>query len=731
MATKIKKPSYLKYIIAFWSITGIILIGFGIFIMLIIRGSFGPLPSTQKLENPDNPLASDLYTSDNVVLGKYYSQNRINVEYENISPNLIEALIATEDIRFFEHSGIDMRATAAIPYYLARGQRRGSSTITQQLAKNLFPRQRFESPFHLIITKFKEWVIAIQLERNYTKNEIITMYFNTVDFGQNAFGIKSASRTFFSKSPSELDVHEAAVLVGLQKGTHRYSPVFNPERSLMRRNTVLMQMNRYGFLEDDKYQEYIAKDLDLKMQRTSHTEGLATHFREYLRGFLHRWSQRNDYNIYTDGLKIYTTIDSRMQQYAENAVSEHLRELQDDFFSHWRGMNPWGVHHMVIDISVRQSDRYQKLKARGLDHDSIMKVFDQPVEMKIYSHHGDIDTTLTPLDSIKYHKHFLRSGMMAMDPGSGAIRAWVSGPNFRYFKYDHVNPSAKRQVGSTFKPFVYAMAIMNGYSPCFKVPNVREVYEEYDNWSPTNVDGKYGGMKTIKQGLSQSINTVSAHMINRVGTENVISLARKAGITSHMEPYPAISLGTPDISLFEMTGAFNLFTNNGVFVEPVFIDRIEDRHGNVIEEFLPKTIEVMDPVHNYIMLDMLRDVINHGTGQRLRFRFGLEGDIAGKTGTTQNNSDGWFIGMVPELTAGVWTGGEHRSIRFRSTHLGQGANTALPIWGKFMSQVYADAEFGFNPDSSFISPVDELPVEIDCSKYEDSDERYDDTYSPF
>jgi penicillin-binding protein 1A len=720
--------TFKRFIIILWSIPLVAAIAILGLIGMILAGFFGELPSTRTLENPDNPVASELFTADGVLLGRYYSQNRVNVEFEELSPYLVDALIATEDVRFFDHSGIDLRATAAIPYYLAQGQRRGSSTITQQLAKNLFPRQRFSNVFYMLVTKLKEWIIAIQLERNYTKKEIITMYLNTVDFGQNSFGIQSASRTFFGKSPSELDVHEAAVLVGLQKGTFRYSPVHNPDRSIMRRNTVLMQMNRYGFLSDEDYETYLEKDLGLRLETTSHIRGMATHFREYLRGYLRRWADNNDYNIYTDGLKVYTTIDSRMQRYAENAVSDHLKDLQDDFFSHWHGREPWGIHDHIIDVSKRRSDRYRKLVARGISADSISIIFNTPVPMKAYSHHGDIDTVMTPMDSIKYHKYFLRSGMMAMDPSSGKIRAWVSGPDFRYFKYDHVNPNARRQVGSTYKPFVYAMAIMNGYSPCFRVPNVREVYEEYDNWSPTNVDGEYGGMKTLKEGLSQSVNTISAHMAYRVGIENIISLSRKAGINSPIEPYLATALGTPDISVYEMTGAFNVFTNNGVYVEPVFIERIEDRHGNVIEEFVPRTVEVMDPVHNYIMLDMLRDVIDHGTGQRLRFRYGLESDIAGKTGTTQRNSDGWFIGMVPELTAGVWTGGEHRVIRFRSTHLGQGANTALPIWGKFMRQVYDDPELGFDPDNSFVKPVDELPVETDCSRYKDTEE---DTYSPF
>lgn len=715
--------SFKRYIIGFWSIILLLLFGAGLFVFLIMQGAFGELPSTKKLENPDNPLASELYTDDGKILGKYYSQNRVRVEYEEINDNVINALIATEDVRFHNHSGIDLRATAAIPYYLLLGEQRGSSTITQQLAKNLFPRQRFDNVFHMAVTKLKEWIIAIRLERNYTKQEILTMYLNTVDFGQNSFGIQSAARTYFSKSPSELNEIEAATLIGLLKGTHYYSPVHNPENSLQRRNTVLYQMNRYGFLDEERYNELLDKETPLRIERTGHAEGMANHFREHLRGYLMNWARENNFNIYTDGLRIHTTIDSRMQEYAERSMMEHLENLQHDFFNHWEGRgDPWGEHDEVVDLSVQRSDRYRQLRSRGYSEEEIKEVFEEPVEMEVFTFDGPRDTVMTPLDSVKYHKHFLRSGMMAMEPESGKIRAWVSGPDYRYFKYDHVNKRAKRQVGSTFKPFVYAMAIMNGYSPCFEVPNVREVYEDYGGWSPENYDGQYGGMKTLKDGLSESINTVSAQMISRIGPENVISLARQAGIESHIPPLPSIALGSSDISLFEMVGAFNSFTNNGMYTEPVFIDRIEDRHGNVIEEFVPRTREVMDPVHNYIMVDMLRDVVDEGTGRRLRFTYDLDNEIAGKTGTTQRNSDGWFLGMVPELTAGVWTGGEHRAIRFRDTRLGQGANTALPTYGKFMQKVYEDPSLDITQDTTFQKPAEELPIEIDCERYEEGDE---------
>lgn len=728
-----KTINFTKYILGFWAVLFMLFLLFVLFVWGIKQGFFyGELPSTKSLENPENPLASEVYTSDGIVLGKFYSQNRTNVEYHAISSHVIDALVATEDVRFNDHAGIDAKGTSSIIYYLIQGKKRGASTISQQLAKNLFPRKGFSNLFEIIVTKIKEWIIAIQLERNYTKQEILTMYLNTVDFGSNSFGIHSASMTYFNKSPDSLNVQEAASLVGLLKGTTMYSPVSNPVRAVNRRNTVLHQMAKYNFISHELYDSLRQEPIQLNYRVASHTTGMANHFREYLRMQLARWASTNNYNIYTDGLKIYTTIDSRMQQYAEEAAQSHLNELQQVFFQHWKGREPWGVHTQLLDHSMKRSDRYRTLKAKGLSEKEIRKIFDEKVDMRIFSYQGDIDTNMSPMDSIKYYKHFLRTGMMAMESESGHIKAWVSGPSYRYFKYDHVNVNAKRQVGSTFKPFVFAVAIMSGYSPCFKVPNVPIVFEDYQNWSPTNVDGKYGGMKTLKQGLSNSINTITAFIMKQVGPEPVVTICNKFGITSHIDPYPAISLGTPDISVYEMTGAFNTFANKGVWTEPIFIMRIEDRNGNVLQDFLPKTVEVMDEVHNYIMVDMLKDVILHGTGMRLRGRYQLRNEIAGKTGTTQNHSDGWFIGFTPELTAGVWVGAEDRAVRFRSTSLGQGANMALPIWGLFMQKVLEDKTLPYDYDKKFPLPSGDINIELDCSKYIDrSESEPRDVHNPF
>jgi len=705
----------------FWKV---IIYGILTFVLLISSvgfGLFGELPSFRDLENPKSNLATEVISSDGNILGTYFIQNRSNAKYKDLSPNLVNALIATEDVRFYKHSGVDLKGTFAIIFYSAIGKKRGSSTITQQLAKNLFPRKK-QNIFNIGIIKLKEWLTAIKIERNYTKEEIITMYFNTVDFGSNSYGIKAAAKTYFSKTPNKLSIDESALLVGILKGTTVFSPIKNPERAIKRRNVVLEQMEKYGFISEAELTENNSKELNLQFQSPDHNQGSATYFREYVRQEVTAWCKENKkadgetYDIYRDGLKIYTTIDSRMQAYAEAAVKEHLTYLQAEFYKHWKGKTPWGENTDIISTSMRRSDRYQQLKEDGIAESEIKKIFDTPIKMTLFSWAGDIDTTLSPIDSIKYYKWYLRSSFMSMDPHNGAIKAWVGGPNYEYFKYDQVK-MGKRQVGSTFKPFVYTVAMDNGWSPCYEAPNLPIVFEDFDNWSPKNSDGKQGGMMTLRNGLANSVNLITAFMMKQVGPQAVVNVAKKMGITSDIPAYPSICLGTADVSLYEMVGAYSTYANKGVWTEPVYISRIEDKNGNVLYEKIPRKVDALSEQTAYLMLYMLRGVVDKGTGLRLRGpRYRFTNPIAGKTGTTQENSDGWFIGITPDLVSGVWTGAEDRSVHFRSTNLGEGANTALPIWALYMKKVYADATLKISK-GDFIAPAGGLDVEIDCDKF--------------
>ena len=705
----------------FWKVIIYGLLTFVLLISSVGFGLFGELPSFRDLENPKSNLATEVISADGNILGTYFIQNRSNAKYKDLSPNLVNALIATEDVRFYKHSGVDLKGTFAIIFYSAIGKKRGSSTITQQLAKNLFPRKK-QNIFNIGIIKLKEWLTAIKIERNYTKEEIITMYFNTVDFGSNSYGIKAAAKTYFSKTPDKLSIDESALLVGILKGTTVFSPIKNPERAIKRRNVVLEQMEKYGFISEAQLTENNSKELNLQFQSPDHNQGSATYFREYVRQEVTAWCKENKktdgetYDIYRDGLKIYTTIDSRMQAYAEAAVKEHLTYLQAEFYKHWKGKTPWGENTDIILTSMRRSDRYQQLKEDGIAESEIKKIFDTPIKMTLFSWAGDIDTTLSPIDSIKYYKWYLRSSFMSMDPHNGAIKAWVGGPNYEYFKYDQVK-MGKRQVGSTFKPFVYTVAMDNGWSPCYEAPNLPIVFEDFDNWSPKNSDGKQGGMMTLRNGLANSVNLITAFMMKQVGPQAVVNVAKKMGITSDIPAYPSICLGTADVSLYEMVGAYSTYANKGVWTEPVYISRIEDKNGNVLYEKIPRKVDALSEQTAYLMLYMLRGVIDKGTGLRLRGpRYRFTNPIAGKTGTTQENSDGWFIGITPDLVSGVWTGAEDRSVHFRSTNLGEGANTALPIWALYMKKVYADATLKISK-GDFIAPAGGLDVEIDCDKF--------------
>lgn len=732
---KTKKPTenFRKYIKWVW----ILVAGPVVFLFLIVGctalGLFGSLPTFEELENPKSNLASEIIAADQKIIGKFFVQNRSNVHYEEISPTVINALVATEDARFNSHSGVDLRALFRVIFKTMLGldsDAGGGSTLTQQLAKNLFPREK-QNKLQIVIRKIKEWVIAVKLERNYTKNEILAMYLNTVEYGNQAFGIKSASKIFFNTTPDLLKQEEAAVLVGVLKGPTLYNPFRNYENSINRRNTVLGQMYKYKYLNKEQFDSLKVLPIDLtQFQPEDHNSGLATYFREFLRDQLTDWCRNHEkpdgtkYNLYKDGLKIYTTINSRMQAYAEQAVKEHLTDLQKQFFVHWKGYKnaPFAyIQQDKIDQimmqSIKRSDRYRVMKKEGMSEKEIMAELKKPVKMKIYTWRGDSTLTMSPIDSIRYHKYFLQTGVMAMEPQTGYIRAWVGGINHQYFKFDHVYAS-KRQVGSTFKPIVYAVAMQNGMSPCTQVPNVPICIQTPSGpWCPDNSSKDYeGSMVSLKAALASSINRVSAYLINRYGVESVVSLAKKLGITEKIPAVPSISLGTTDLSVYEMVGAMSAFVNEGVHITPQWITRIEDKNGNVIEEFLPKMEEALDEQTAFLVVELMKGVVEGGTATRLRGRYGLTNPIAGKTGTTQNNSDGWFMGLTPELVTGVWVGCEDRAAHFRTTALGQGANMALPIWGLFMKKVYDDKTLKVSK-GNFKRP-EKLNVEIDCSKFQ-------------
>lgn len=725
------------YTLCLW----LILFGPFICIFLLITlvgiGVFGELPKVDELLNPKNNLATIVYSGDMKIIGKYYSENRVNVNFNELDKDLVDALIATEDARFYKHNGVDIKALARS--IVSGGGKGGGSTITQQLAKMMFPREKLNKA-ELIIRKVKEWIIATRLERLYTKEEILALYLNKFDFLNLAVGVKSAAQIYFNRGQDSLQIEQAAMLIGMAKNPSLFNPV-NPKRAeatLQRRNVVMSQMVKYGYLSKEKYDSLKTLPLGLSFHPEGHNEGLAPYFREYLRdNFLESWCKNHinpetgkPYNLYKDGLKIYTTIDTRMQQHAENAVEEHMREMQRLFFIETKSKRnapfAWNVTQEeiqnIMNASIRRSDRYRELKAQGLSHDEIIKTFHQKAPMRVFSYRGEIDTVLTPYDSIKYYKSFLQTGFMAMEPQTGYVKAWVGGINHKHFKYDHVKVG-RRQVGSTFKPFVYAMAIQEGYSPCYQLPCVKVCIPDGmgNDWCPVNAAGdeKYENkMITLKLALAMSINYISAELIKRFGPEAVVSLARRMGITAPLEAVPSICLGTPDISVFEMVGANSTYVNKGTYIQPTFVTRIEDKNGKVLEDFIPHTEEVFNEEIAYTMVRLMRGVCDYGTGTRLRFRYNLRNQIAGKTGTTQNNSDGWFIGMTPELVAGVWVGGEDRSIHFNTMEHGQGASMALPIWGLFFQKVYADKNLKVSQEEFPRPPHIDPKMDMDCSDFD-------------
>ena len=716
------KNKFGKYLLIFW---GLFITPFLLLVFIMFMASKGwigeQLPSFEELENPKSNLASEVISSDQTVLGKYYVENRTNIHYYDLSQNIVDALKVTEDIRFEDHSGVDPRGLLRAVF--RAGKAGGGSTITQQLAKNLF-HEKPDNKQERVIQKLQEWIIAVQLERRYTKEEIIAMYLNTVEFSSNAYGIKSASRTYFNKTPDSLYVQEAAVLIGMLQAPTRFNPARNPERALARRNIVLSQMNKYKFIPDDQIDSIKALPIDLNFQVEDHNFGLATYFRESLRTDLLKWCKEHinnatgkPYNLYTDGLKIYTTIDSRMQRYAEEAMREHMTEIQKKFTEHWKNKEPWEDHREILEEGKKRSDRYIKMKAAGASQKQIDSAFAAKTKMQLFSWKGDIDTVISPMDSIKYFKKMLQLGFMSMEPHSGYIRAWVGGNDYRFFQYDHVK-EGKRQVGSTFKPFLYTLAMQEGYSPCYKIPNIRVTFDlpTGDQWSPVNADDKYGGMLTLKEGLAESVNCISAYLMKQFGPQAMIEIARKMGITSPIDAVPAICLGTPDVSVFEMVGAYSTFANKGVWTQPIYLTRIEDKNGNILQEFVPRKVEAISEETAYLMLSLMQGVVQFGTGGRLRGQYKLTMPIAGKTGTTQNQSDGWFMGITPELVSGCWVGCEDRLVHFRTLELGQGARTAMPIWALYMQKLYADKSINLYK-GDFEAPKDPLNVVLDCDKY--------------
>ncbi len=722
-----------------WIVFGVFLLLLVLFFFCVAKGVFGTMPTFDELENPRTNLATEIISADGKLLGSYYVENRSNVRYAELSHYMPEALISIEDERFTEHSGIDERALLRVAFGLLTGRKKGGgSTITQQLAKNLFPRGENLSKPQLVLRKFQEWITATKLEHNYSKEEIIAMYLNTVAFGHNAFGIRSAASTFFDKKPSEMNIEECALMAGVVNAPTRYSPVRNPERSMGRRNLVLQKMADNGFITQAECDSISLIPIDMThFSIKDHNSGQATYFREFLRGELNEWAKNTKradgtpYNIYRDGLRIYTTIDSRMQRYAEEAVKEFMgKELQPMFYKHWKGQKnaPFSnvtadeIDHILL-TSMKRTDRYRSLKNEGMPEDSIRAEFDRPVRMTVFSWDGPIDTVMTPMDSIRYYKWFLQASLVSIESHTGHVKAYVGGLDYRFFKYDHVT-QARRQVGSTFKPFLYSLAMQEGeYTPCTRIPNIPYNIQLEDGkfWSPGNSGGRVGEEITLKYALAQSNNWISAYLMNRFGPNAVIAQARRMGVESPIDAVPAICLGVCDLKLIEMVGAMSTFANQGVYIKPMFITRIEDKNGNVIQRFSPEESEAMSELTAYKMIELMKGVVQSGTGIRLRSTYGFTNPVAGKTGTTQKNSDGYFMGITPDLTTGVWVGAEDRSVHFRSTKLGQGSHTALPIWALYMKKVYADKGLNISKgdfEKPYIPGVD---LNFDCDRY-DNDE---------
>ena len=752
---------YWKFFVIFWSVVLVGIIGVFVFFWLISAGKLGFMPTFEELENPNNRFASEVYFADGPIMNRYFEkENRKYIEYREIPQSVIDALIATEDVRFYDHSGVDVRGLFRVAKGLltANTSAGGGSTISQQLAKMLFPRESDLNVFELAIRKFREWVIAVRLEKSYTKEEILTMYLNKYDFLNLAVGISSAADIYFQVPLDSLKVEQAAMLIGMAKNSSYYNPVRRPELTLNRRNVVLSQMYKYDKITREECDSLKKLPLGLNFKRVDHKEGLATYFREYLRLFmtankpdrkryrdlsqfrldsiawetnpLYGWCKKNvkvdgsHYDLYSDGLKIYTTLDSRMQKYAEEAVREHLsQDLQPLFdkekvkklrppFSN--DMTPAEIEE-VLDRSIRQSERYRVLSKQGMSFDEIRKTFDQPLEMQVFTWSGIRDTVMTPLDSIKHYKSFFRSGFMVMQPQTGYIKAYVGGPDYRYFMYDMVS-AGKRQVGSTIKPILYTLAMQEGLGPCDKVPNIPQTFilPTGEPWSARGGTKRQGEMVTLRWGLANSENNISAWVLKQFTPEAVAQMAHKMGITSFIDPVPSVFLGTAEITVKEMVAAYSIFANKGVYNSPLPVCRIEDKYGNVLQEFRPESREVITENTAYLMCNLLEGVVTGGTGVRLRYKYKLMNPMGGKTGTTQKHADGWFMGVTPDLVGGVWVGAEDRSIHFQNLANGQGASMALPIWAKFLLKAYADPRLKMS-DRPFDRPAG-INKRLDCDE---------------
>ena len=705
---------------------------------------FGDMPSLQDLEKPESELSSELYSSDNKLLGKYFRYNRSPIEFNDLSEKLITTLLVTEDIRYYEHSGIDLKGLVRASYGVFKnvltfgtsGLEGGGSTITQQLAKNLFKIRRENKgklsnvPFlGLVISKVKEWIVSIKLEEFYTKKEILAMYLNTAEYGSNSYGIKVASKTYFNKLPSELNYNESSIIVGLLNKPTKYNPYFNPENALKKRAEIFYNLYKYEIINKIVYDSLKNSGLGLTYKVENQNAGQATYFRTVVRNYLISWAKENNYDLFSDGLKIYTTINSQMQAHAEKAVSDQMSRLQKIFDDHWDGKNPW-IDEKGFEIkdflknSIKRT-RYYKNLMKNNDNDTslVFSLLNEKKEMRVFSWEGEVDTLFSTMDSLKYYKNFLQAGFISIEPKTGYIRSWVGGINHKFFKYDHVK-QGKRQPGSTIKPIVYAAAIDNGYSPCYPVVDAPVVFElpgqDPPYWRPDNHNGKWSGeTMTLRRAMAKSVNSITAFMTKKVSPSTVVDYAKKLGIQSKLDPVPAVCLGAGgDVSLFDLVGAYSTFINKGIWTEPFFISRIEDKYGNLIQEFIPTKNEALSEETAFLMLHMLKGAKEEegGTARGLNPELTINNDVGAKTGTTQNASDGWFIGVTHNLVSGAWVGGDDRSIHFRNWVLGQGARTAMPIWQQYMMEVYTDNNLNINK-GRFDEPIKKINVEIDCSVY--------------
>ena len=736
------------FAIWFWGIIALGIVSIVVLFWMITKGWLGYLPPLDELQNPKNKFATEIISSDMQLLGRYYrNENRVSVEYTDISQNMINALIATEDVRFYDHTGVDVKSLMRAVIML--GKAGGGSTLTQQLAKQLWS-PRANNIFERALQKPIEWVIATKLERLYSKEEILTMYLNQFDFLYNAVGIKSAAQVYFSTTPAELTIEQAAMLVGMCKNPTLYNPRRRPENALNRRNTVLNQMCKYDYITEQMCDSLKQLPIELQYQSVDHKQGIAPYFREYLRQMLtakepkksnysewnklqyeidlRQWEENplygfcnknhkpdgTPYDLYQDGLRIYTTIDSRMQQYAEEAVSEHIQALQKSFFREKRkksyapfsqDLTPEDID-AIMNRSMRQTDRYRALKKQGMSETNIKQVFNTAVPMRVFSYNGLIDTIMTPMDSIRWNKHFLRCGFMSMDAHSGAVKAYVGGPNFEHFQYDMVT-SGRRQVGSTIKPYLFTLAMDEGMWPCDSTVNDSITLIDGNGVAWTPRDDHFANqyeMVTLNWGLEKSSNWITAYLMSLFTPEQLVRIMRSFGIEGQLDPVVSLCLGPCEVSVKEMVDAYTTFPNKGIRVEPLYVTRIEDNNGNILATFTPKTYEIISETTSYKMIYMLRNVMDHGTGVRARFRYGLKAPMGGKTGTSQNHSDGWFVGFTPSLVSGVWVGGEDRSIHFDNMAAGQGANMALPIWSIYMQKLYANPELGYSEEEQFDVP---------------------------